>query len=59
MNKDITWGDFCFEQVLDPFNVDEECCVMLFVLLVLKKRWPFKINFSLSIACYLKSYFEP
>ena len=60
MNKDNIWGDLCYEQALDPFNLDEECCVMLFSLLVSKKkRWPFKINFSLSIACYLKSYFEP
>ena len=59
MNKDILCGDLCPEQALDPFILDEECCVMLFDLLLSKNRWLFKINFSLSIACYLKSYFKP
>ena len=38
MNKDNIWGDLCYEQALDPFNLDEECCVMLFSLLVSKKK---------------------
>ena len=58
INKDIIWGDLCYEQVLDPFSLDEKCCVMLFSLLLSKKWWPFNINFSLSIVCYLKSCFE-
>ena len=36
MNKDITWGDVCFEQALDHFNLHEESCAMLFILLTLK-----------------------
>ena len=45
MNKDIIWGDLCYEQALDPFsyeqaldpfNLDEECCMKLFSLLVQK-----------------------
>ena len=31
MNKDIIWGDLCYEEALDPFNIDEECCMMLLI----------------------------
>ena len=54
MNKDIIWGDLCYEQALDPFsyeqaldpfNLDEECCMKLFSLLVSKNAGPLKLIF--------------
>ena len=45
MNKDTIWGNLSYEQALDPFNLDEEYCVMLFSLLVSKNAGPSKLIF--------------
>ena len=45
MNKDTIWGDLCYEQALDACNLDEECCMKLFSLLVSKNAGPSKLIF--------------
>ena len=45
IKKDIIWSDLRYEQALDPFNLDKECYVMLFTLLVSKNAGPSNLIF--------------